>query len=218
MRRRPQLRPSMDPVNGMKLAVGVKAVSTDPDLWNLDLSDILQAPQEPTILRPETRRSASCGDLMNDSVKEEVERHLLRKNKSSGTLVRFGTVETRVFERVLEVNPSCSEGPSLGLGWKFNVKKPVSLSTVETQKRSRSSSPFRGIVRKNSGTKKKGLVLSPAKREKMARNMGFSKEEIHQNVLQVQKAQIQREASLVRIQEEAISKSIIRNLMNMDQL
>ena len=188
----------------------------EDDTWNLELSDIIFLPDRPDA-RPANRRSSSCSNLKYKPPSAEQEapqlRPALRKAASNRNVsVGFDKVETREFERVLEVNPACKGGgPCLGLGWNYNVKKSVDLEAFESSKQAnRSSSPFRSFTRKSPKKKKDMVVMSPAEREKMARKMGFSKKEIKQNVEQILRAQRECEQSALpaHMDREAIGKMI----------
>ena len=208
----------MDPAHEMKVAT---AASGALDLWNLDLSDILANEKEPKEHNL-SRRPASCNDLdwLDDSPDEEVEDGLLPRASSCRDLtkkesksVRFHKVDTRVFERILDVNPSCAgDGPALGLGWNYNVKKSVHVEAYEKSKNFRRltlSSPVRGIIR-NKGTKKKHVAtaLSASKREKLARQFGFSTEEIQLNVAKIRKAQKQREKAMEELRNAELKEIV----------
>ena len=130
----------------------------------------------------------------------------------------FPCYPAREFERVLEVNPGCTGGgPSLGLGWNYNIKQSMSLEDFEISKQKsekkktlspRKLSPMR-IIRtstSSSSKKKDSMVLSAAKREKLAKQLGFSKAEIQKNVEEVQKVKRQRERTAKHLEQKAIEK------------
>ena len=57
-------------------------------------------------------------------------------NQSPKYTVKFGTVQERVFDRVLDINPSPSQGPSLGLGWNYIDESPRTLQPTEEKAKS----------------------------------------------------------------------------------
>ncbi|KAG7350579.1 hypothetical protein IV203_009939 [Nitzschia inconspicua] len=48
--------------------------------------------------------------------------------------VSFDTVEVRHYELVLDLNPSTTSGPSVGIGWNYTVQPPQKVSDVERMK------------------------------------------------------------------------------------
>ena len=224
--RRPlQKRSSMDPAHGMKVAT-MEAGSDD--LWNLDLSDLIQhgpgKQHRPGTTTMHRRLSASCNDLgvLEDSAAVESSPVFTRSSScrdiKKHLSVSFHMVETREFERVLDINPSCQGGgPSLGLGWNYNIKKSVDLS--KKSKSRPSLSPFRHIVGSKSANKKKATTtvtaLSAAERMKLAKQSGFSKEEIQRNVAEVYKAQKQREKSNKDLSTNAQFQEVVHNMRDL---
>jgi hypothetical protein len=49
--------------------------------------------------------------------------------------VVFNTVQVRLYERILEVNPCTSSGPSVGIGWRYIENSPVRIDEVKSIKR-----------------------------------------------------------------------------------
>jgi hypothetical protein len=85
--------------------------------------------------------------------------------------VSFGTVRVQYYERVIDVNPGCSSGVSLGIGWKFNKSRRLPIDEYELQ---------RGGVR----YKAQQLVLPRNIREDIAKEFGFSQKEIAEGTRQ----------------------------------
>jgi hypothetical protein len=79
--------------------------------------------------------------------------------------VNFGFVRVQYYERVIDVNPGCSSGVSLGIGWKLNKSRKLPIDEYELQ---------RGGVR----YKAQQLVLPRNIREDMAKEFGYSQKEI----------------------------------------
>ena len=152
--------------------------SLDQDLWNLDLDDILEMPRSS---RAPLTRSFTGGP--SPSLAPDVKKS--KRRSLPGRQVSFDSVKIRVFERVLGENPpTCGAGgPSLGLGWNYNEKKAVAVDKFETKRECSWSTK-----RRNS----KELLMSPEKRERMARKLGFTSHEIEKNVKDVEKIVKQR--------------------------
>ena len=154
------------------------------ELYNMDLSDIL-ANDDDNAGRIPVGRSKSCSHARrsNDSASSSHRRGLPKRS------VSFDKVEIRTYERVLVDNPpSCAPGgPSLGLGWKYTDKKPVPVDKHVTK----SVFQFSKIRRQ-----KKDFLMSPEKREKIAKKLGFSNTEIQANAKQVERVLRQRKRTV----------------------
>ena len=59
-----------------------------------------------------------------------------RPNQRPKGTVKFGTVQERVFDRVLDINPSTSHGPSVGLGWNYIDESPRTIQPTEEKTKS----------------------------------------------------------------------------------
>lgn len=155
----------------------IDSSSLEDDIWNLDIDDILDNDNSPV---------GKFGMRSNSFSSSIVPRRGSFKTRRSlpNRAVSFGKVEIRKFERVLGDNPACEKGPSMALGWRYNEEKPVELDNFESKK----YSVLSATRRRNS----KELIMSPEKRERMARMFGFSDKEIISNVQKVEKVSKQR--------------------------
>lgn len=61
---------------------------------------------------------------------------------AEGRAVTFGAVEERVFERTLEMHPSTSSGPSIGLGWSYEDKPATPLDEIAPRENNRRKRDF----------------------------------------------------------------------------
>ena len=155
--------------------------SLEEDMWNLDLDDLLQMPENNPLRRSlsscgddSTRSTRSLGRTASGTVATSKRRNLPKRT------VSFDKVKVREFSRALSDNPSCQAGgPAIGLGWEYSEKKDVALDKFETKR----------IRRKNS---KNLEILSPEKREKIAKKLGYTDEQIMKNVKRIERAQRQR--------------------------
>jgi hypothetical protein len=85
------------------------------------------------------------------------------KSKDPFRKVQFAKVHVRYHERILDVNPSTSSGPSVGLGWKYE-DEPVTLDL---------RFHFHDHV-----TNTREIVLSRAVREEMLSGLGYYKADL----------------------------------------
>ena len=149
--------------------------SLEDEFGCMDLSEIL-ANEELQKSTPATSRRACRG-------------------KTPKRSVSFDKVEIRAYEQILGDNPpSCAPGgPSLTLGWNYVEKKPISLD----KHTSKSIFQFTKIRKQ-----KKDFLLQPEKREKIAKKLGFTNQEIHANVKQVDRISRQRKRTVDSYMEE----------------
>lgn len=173
------------------------------DYWNLDLSDLvnddLDMPTTRTRLSEQTKEVGYSSYIVKRLLPQDASalpmKRLIAPTRTDtdtpriqkGTIrrsVSFSKVEIRVFERILADNPSCGEGPSLGLGWKYIEKQPVELEKFETKRKTQLCYFRRRSIH--------DFQLSASKREKVAKKWGYTKEDIQNNIKQIQKVQKQR--------------------------
>ena len=169
----------------------------EEDMWNLDLDDLLQMPEN----NPLRRSLSSCGDSSIRSTRST--RNIVGRTSSLSSTkhrglpkrtVSFDKVKIRVFNQALSDNPSCQAGgPSIGLGWDYSEKKDVALDKFETKR----------IRRRRSS--KELEVLSPEKREKIARKLGYTEEQIKKNARRVERTQKQRRSTERETQVASVS-------------
>eukprot|EP00541_Cyclophora_tenuis_P005529 CAMPEP_0116569110 /NCGR_PEP_ID=MMETSP0397-20121206/16104_1 /TAXON_ID=216820 /ORGANISM="Cyclophora tenuis, Strain ECT3854" /LENGTH=459 /DNA_ID=CAMNT_0004096623 /DNA_START=87 /DNA_END=1466 /DNA_ORIENTATION=+ len=57
-----------------------------------------------------------------------------RHHQKAKGRVSFGDVRLRVYERVLGVNPSCTSGPPLDLGWRYQIERRCPVDFYEANK------------------------------------------------------------------------------------
>lgn len=151
------------------------------DFWNMTLDDLDLS--QSAHARMERRRSDGMSPIKSVSKKQMPRR-----------LVSFGKVEVRVCERVLGDNPAChGQGPSLSIGWNYETKQEVAIDAWEKKR----------IKQRRSSEE---LVMSAAKREKIAKRSGYTKQEIKQNVELMAKYQRRRERTRKEIEKDAMAK------------
>jgi hypothetical protein len=93
--------------------------------------------------------------------------------------VSFDTIQVRVYERILDVHPSTSSGPSVGLGWRYTERLPEKLSNKETVRR-----------------RNRHFILDRKVRNEMLRDLGYTKKEISQAERVNEKIKDQRKQTL----------------------
>ena len=109
--------------------------------------------------------------------------------------VSFDSVEIRCYERILDINPCTSSGPSVGLGWKYVQIPPKKVDEVVPKPCTSASS----------------MVLSRDVREAIVRDLGYSQREIASAIRISLKAKNQRRQTVNNLHaqrmEEMVEKS-----------
>lgn len=102
--------------------------------------------------------------------------------------VSFGQVQVRFYERILDIHPSTSAGPSLGIGWKYHESSPEEIQWNKTTK---TCEEFR---------------LPRCIREDIVRiQLGYSSKEIAQAVRQNLKIKKQRRQTANNLRSSLVS-------------
>ena len=109
--------------------------------------------------------------------------------------VAFDSISVRPYERILTVNPSCSSGPPIGLGWKFGQESVYSLDTFEERR-----SPHR--------RSKSQMVLPRETREEMLLEIGYDRRALAYGVRQVIKVKNQRRRTVVNLGNAAFEEKV----------
>jgi hypothetical protein len=161
--------------------------SVDVDLWSLDMEDLLKnMPDEPT--EPPLLRSRSLSLHETPRRRSSLKKGGVNRRPILASSVSFDKVQVREFQQVLSDNPPKDNGPSIGLGWNYTEKKDIQVNKFESK---RNSSLFRR--RRNTVD---ALFLSSSRRERIAKDLGYTNEEIQKNVRQVERCRIRRKKSV----------------------
>lgn len=124
--------------------------------------------------------------------------------------VKFDKVFVRHYERVLELNPSVTNGPPIGIGWRYRRGGSFSVDQWEMEKNEISAT-------KGSGAK--CLVLPRSERENILYDLGYSQKDIAQAIRTVRKLKDQRRTTVdnlnVQSMEEAVENAtyLMKNLI-----
>lgn len=85
---------------------------------------------------------------------------------SRSSRVKFSVLEIRSYERILGDNPSCSSGPSVGIGWRYDVES----FTMGVDRYERGRMPYR--------LEGPDIILSREEREELLADMGYNRGQI----------------------------------------
>jgi len=103
-----------------------------------------------------------------------------RKDKKKA---RFGDVQVRFYEQIMDINPSVSNGVAVGIGWKYEDGTDQSIDEWEAK---RPEPP-------------RTLVLSRPAREMLALEAGYTQKEIAEATRKILKLKRQRKATIEQL-------------------
>lgn len=153
-----------------------------PRFWDEGRSTHRRAPQLPR------RQSCPVASTTRISSTGAVQRFasdtILAKPRRN---VDFGTVQVRHYERVLDVNPSTSSGPSVGLGWRYMQQLPVDLDSLPTK-----------------STDTYSLIIPRHVREQMLRDSGYTSQDIAKAVRKSLRTKNQRKQTYNNLKHERV--------------
>lgn len=110
--------------------------------------------------------------------------------------VSFHVVQVRYYERILDINPSVTAGPPVGIGWRFKKGGQVTVDEWELQ---------RGETRKSTS-----LVLPRHVREAMLKESGYTNKDIADVVRLVMKAKNQRRTTVSNLNASGVEEAVER--------
>ena len=108
--------------------------------------------------------------------------------------VRFSTVHIREYERILGDNPSCTCGPSVGIGWRYSEEELLSVSDWESW-RETERMPNR-------------LILSREVREELLLDLGYTDKEIAAAVRDVIKSKNKRRQTIQNLRVSGLEETV----------
>lgn len=117
-----------------------------------------------------------------------------RKKRIVSYTVNFSTVHVRYYERILGDNPSCTNGPPLGIGWNFIEKGKKKVDDWEME---------RGRLRSTSE-----LVLNRRQREKIIESLGYKEKDIAAAVRELNKARYQRRQTVNNLGAQKMEEAV----------
>jgi hypothetical protein len=130
----------------------------------------------------------------------------IKQHKGISKELRFANVETRYYERIMTLNPSTIQGPSVGIGWRFSGERTDEIDFYENN---------RGPQRP-SGM----LVLNRDQRENLLLELGYTKKQLAVAVRANTKGRNQRRQTVQNVKaqkvEEALegAKGRVKRIMN----
>jgi len=102
---------------------------------------------------------------------------------SSSGRVSFSYVQVRYYERILEINPSVTSGPAIGIGWRFRKGRKYEVDEWEVQ-------------RESFGRHGSELILPRPLRERILYDVGYDEKQIAQAIRVIRKAKERRKVTV----------------------
>jgi hypothetical protein len=147
---------------------------------------------------PEGRRSIKKEVLATSSIVSSKDK-VRTKNPVVCYSLRFDKVVVRKYTRILNDNPACTKGPSIGLGWEFD-EEAFEIDDYEME---------RGRLRRTHE-----LMLNRTQREKLVRDLGYTERDIAAAVRCANKIKSQRRQTINNLgatqMEEAVENAARR--------
>lgn len=143
---------------------------------------VVRAPEPPTVSPGTSKLTDIQSETTTTTTSSSSEGNLVRKMRS----VSFCEVQIRNYNRCLEVNPSVTSGPAVGIGWNYSAEEDEIFSLEmfeETREHSRRSSM-------------QELALPRHKREALLRNWGYSQRDIAWSVRSILRSKNQRKQTI----------------------
>jgi hypothetical protein len=159
------------------------------------------------------------------TAKQSSEIDQTKEKKSNVVAVSFDNVSVRYYQRILDINPSVTNGPPIGIGWNYRSGGSLSVDQWETHRKERAATHVPRA--KAANPQEHGLLsgsslpflLPRSARESMLSDLGYTQKEIAQAVRIVRKLKDQRRTTVdnlnVQSMEEAVENAthMMKNLL-----
>ena len=151
----------------------------------------LQLPSTPSTSNLSAEKSL-VGSIVGSTVSKTASKSSSSK-KTSDRRVSFSSVHIRHYERIMTDNPASTQGPSVGIGWKYVQRRP---KTVDDHQES--------CLRRGPSQ----LVLSRPAREAMIRKLGYSESEIAGMIRLLNKLRAQRRQTVNNLSVSKVEETV----------
>jgi|UniRef100_A0A8J9SAA3 hypothetical protein len=147
--------------------------------------------------KPSLRANSKPYDILPESSSRVAPIKKKRTQKLVSFAVRFDQVHVRAYQSILSDNPSCTNGPSIGIGWNYEVTDHYSVDDWELE-RERFRRPSE-------------LILDRNHRETLLQSLGYSEKQLAAAVRDNNKIKHQRRQTVNNLgaqsMEEAVEKT-----------
>jgi len=156
---------------------------------------VVRAPEPPKV----PLSSSKLNDIQSEATSTTVSSsrdERLAKNPKKKRSVSFSEVQIRNYERILEVHPSVTSGPAIGIGWNYSPDD-VEIFSLEYYEEARQYSRCDSIEQ---------LVLPRGKREHILRSWGYSQREIAWSVRTILRSKNQRKQTIQNLHSSSVEE------------
>lgn len=108
--------------------------------------------------------------------------------------VTFDNVQVRFYERILDINPAVTNGPAIGIGWRYKRGGNLPVDVFEG--------------RKGETTRSNELLLPRHVREAILKDIGYSQQDIAGAVRLIRKAKHRRKQTVQNLGAESMEEAI----------
>ena len=147
-----------------------------------NFKSVVRAPEPPTVSPGTSKLTDIQSETTATTSSSSSEGKLGRKKRS----VSFCEVQVRNYDRILDVNPSVTSGPAVGIGWNYSPEEDEIFS-LENFEETREYSRRHSIQE---------LALPRHKREDLLRNWGYTQREIAWSVRSILRSKNQRKQTV----------------------
>mmetsp|Transcript_20201 Transcript_20201/g.56167 ORF Transcript_20201/g.56167 Transcript_20201/m.56167 type:complete len:394 (+) Transcript_20201:133-1314(+) len=158
----------------------------------------VRAPEPPAVAGGMSKLTDIESETTSTTVSSTQDEKMGKRKKRS---VSFCAVQVRNYERVLELNPSVTSGPALGIGWNYSPEEDEIFS-LENFEDSREHSRRHSM---------KDLALPRWEREDILRSLGYTERQIAGSVRTIIRVKNQRKQTIhnlhVSSMEEFVEKA-----------
>lgn len=158
---------------------------------------VVRAPEPPVVSSGASKLADIQSETTDTTVSSFRDGKLNKKKRS----VSFSEVQVRNYDRVVEVNPSVTSGPAIGLGWHYSPEEDEIIPVDNFE-------DTREFARRHTTV---DLALSRDTREDLLRSWGFSQREIAWSVRTILRSKNQRKQTIQNLHaaqyEEFVEKA-----------
>mmetsp|Transcript_6292 Transcript_6292/g.15591 ORF Transcript_6292/g.15591 Transcript_6292/m.15591 type:complete len:387 (+) Transcript_6292:59-1219(+) len=179
--------------------LSVSSVTATNTASNKFVGTPVRAP-EPPVLSPDIAKLNDIQSETTDTTVSSSKEETLPKGKKRRS-VSFSEVQIRNYERVVEVNPSVTSGPAIGIGWHYSADEDK-VYPVDNFENSRQFERCHNTME---------LALPRDKREDLLRSWGYGAKDIAWSVRTILRSKNQRKQTVQNLHaaqmEEFVEKA-----------
>lgn len=123
--------------------------------------------------------------------------------------VKFSHIDVRYYERILDLNPSVTNGPPIGIGWRYRKGTSYTIEEWEMERREDDGKrPRTAATTAGPRSAASHLILPRAVREKMLYDLGYTQQDIAQALRTVRKLKDQRRTTVDNLKAQSVEEAV----------